>query len=315
LTAMREVTGERLLPDEQRGQLVYAEHVARYRLASQLASGRRILDAACGEGYGTAMMAAAGAARAVGVDIHGRTVAHAREKYGGEFEEGDVCRLPFEDASFDLVVSFETIEHVEDPGTMLAEFRRVLEPAGLLVVSTPNKDEYLIGTEFHVHEFTPAEFTQLLERQFPVVGLLYQQNWLLSAILRKDQFALADGEEPLDAAVSKVAGLCPGKELYTVAVCGDGLEGKLRDIGVVASAFEAHELTHRANEEERQRKAWVERAEEAERLVRSWNERAAEAERQLAEKTETLGRVESSLSWRITKPLRSAKQAMRGTRE
>ena len=66
---MVESTGERLVPDLQRGELIYAEHLARYFLASQLAAGRRVLDAGCGEGYGTAILAAAGAASVVGVDV------------------------------------------------------------------------------------------------------------------------------------------------------------------------------------------------------------------------------------------------------
>ena len=81
-------TGERLVPDAQRDQLIYAEHLARYFLASQLAAGRRVLDAGCGEGYGTALLAAAGAASVVGVDVDEPTIEHARERYGGEFQVG-----------------------------------------------------------------------------------------------------------------------------------------------------------------------------------------------------------------------------------
>src|SRR5439155_17032663 len=97
---MLEVTGERLLPDRQRGELVHAQHLARYRFASQFARGRRALDAACGEGYGTAMLVAAGASEAVGIDIDQTTVDHARTKYGLDFERADVGELPFEDGSF-----------------------------------------------------------------------------------------------------------------------------------------------------------------------------------------------------------------------
>ena len=99
---MLEVTGERLLPEQQRGELVHAQHLARYRFAAQFARGRRVLDAACGEGYGTAILAAAGARAAVGVDIDQPTVDHARAKYGLDFERADVAELPFEDGSFDL---------------------------------------------------------------------------------------------------------------------------------------------------------------------------------------------------------------------
>ena len=86
----------------------------RYRLAAQLAPGRRVLDAGSGEGYGTAILAAAGAASAVGIDLDEESVAHARERYGPMFQAADAADLPFDDASFDLVVCFETIEHLDD---------------------------------------------------------------------------------------------------------------------------------------------------------------------------------------------------------
>ncbi|MDP1850210.1 MAG: class I SAM-dependent methyltransferase, partial [Solirubrobacteraceae bacterium] len=121
-----EATGERLIPEAYAGSVVLAEHLARYRLAARLAPGRDVLDAACGEGYGSAMLAAAGAASVVGIDIDAATVAHARERHGIDARQGDVGRLPFDDATFGLVVSFETIEHVAEPERALDEFRRVL---------------------------------------------------------------------------------------------------------------------------------------------------------------------------------------------
>ncbi|MGH2898589.1 MAG: class I SAM-dependent methyltransferase, partial [Solirubrobacteraceae bacterium] len=148
-TSGLEATGERLIPEAFAGSLVLAEHLARYRFAARLARGRAVLDAACGEGYGSAMLAAAGAASVVGIDIDAETVAHARATHGIDAREGDVGRLPCEDASFDLVVSFETIEHVAEPERALDEFRRVLSPGGILVVSTPNGDEYLEDNPYH----------------------------------------------------------------------------------------------------------------------------------------------------------------------
>jgi SAM-dependent methyltransferase len=299
LARMLEVTGERLLPEQQRGELVHAQHLARYRFAAQLAPGRRVLDAACGEGYGTAIMAAAGARSAVGVDIDEPTVEHARGKYGLDFERADVAELPFEDGSFDLVVSFETLEHVPDAARAIAEFRRVLADDGLLVASTPNSDRYLVDNEFHTREYTEREFGEMLAPHFSEVVLFYQQDWLTSAVMGEAQLAADDGERPLTLDVTKVARHAPGDQLFTIAVCGAG-DRTPSDTAVVTSIFEAQKLHE-----------WVKRALGAEELywkvrgeLEDWMERTYEAERQLAQSREKVAQMEESLSWKVTRPLR-----------
>jgi SAM-dependent methyltransferase len=311
---MLDVTGERLLPDQQRGELVHAEHLARYQFAAKLANGLRVLDAACGEGYGTAMIANAGAAQAVGVDLDAKAVEHAQKRYGLDFRQGDVKNLPVEDSSFDLVVSFETIEHVSEGVRVISEFRRVLTDDGLLVISTPNKTEYLMSTDFHEREYTTGEFEALLRSEFEEVHLLYQQNWLLSAVLGEAQSRIDDPSSPLTIELSKASGHEPGRELYAIAVCGRSAPNVLTEVGTMTGVYEAHQLAERLEEAERHVAAWVERAGEAERLVQAWNERALEAERQLTQKTQKLERIESSLSWRITAPLRSFMAMVRGRR-
>src|SRR3954454_22055662 len=159
---MLEWTGERLIPEAVQGELVLAEHLARYRLAARLAQGRRVLDAACGEGYGSVLLDEAGAKEVVGVDLDPATVAHAREVHGIACVEAYVADLPFDDGSFDLVVSFETIEHTEEPERALDEFARVLTAAGLLIISTPNAHEYLDENPYHVREYTSSEFIDAL---------------------------------------------------------------------------------------------------------------------------------------------------------
>jgi SAM-dependent methyltransferase len=111
-------TGECFLPDCS-GEIAY-QHWHRYAFARRFAVGRRVRDAACGEGYGTALLGAV-AASTVGVDIDAATVAHAKLTYGNgdrvRFVEGSVAKLPLLDASFDRVVSFETTEHLHAAGT------------------------------------------------------------------------------------------------------------------------------------------------------------------------------------------------------
>src|SRR5262245_34826601 len=169
-----EFTGERFVPGAA-GEMAY-EHWHRYAFARQFVQDRHVLDAACGEGYGTALLATA-ARNVTGVDIDAATVTHARERYAAHsnirFETGSVAALPFSDASFDVVVSFETIEHVsaDDQVRMLNEFSRVLAPRGLLLISSPNKrlysEERDYRNPFHLHELYREELAQLLDAAFP----------------------------------------------------------------------------------------------------------------------------------------------------
>ena len=308
-----QVTGERLVPEVQHGELVHAEHLTRYALAAQLAPGKRVLDAASGEGYGTALLTAAGARSAMGVDIDEQTVAHARARHSAEFEVADVVSLPFPDGSFDLVVSFETIEHVLDPERALNELRRVLAGGGLLLISTPNKHEYLVENEFHEREFTHEGFLALLSQRFTRVEALLQHNWMLSAVLRAELAGDATGERWHRLAMAKVVGIKPGRELYTIALCGEGRMPSLDPVGVAASVDEAQELARRTAGAERTAAKWHEEYQQAEAVAAKWHDEYKQAEAQATiwhgeyEKIhETNLRVYRSLSWRMTKPLRSA---------
>lgn len=153
---------ERLVPEEA-VEASLQEHLARYRFARERARGR-VLDAACGTGYGTAMLGA------VGIDLSLEALRYAR-RHPAEYVAADAARLPFGRA-FDTVVSFETIEHVPDPDQFVAECARVLKPEGLFIVSTPNRALWSPRSpvpvqRHHVREFTRKEFLEVL-RPFKV---------------------------------------------------------------------------------------------------------------------------------------------------
>ena len=140
---MAEFTGERVIPGLVDPDL-WNEHVARYVFASRFAAGRRVVDAGCGTGYGTARLAAT-AASAIGLDASSEAVAYAREHYSAEnisFLQASCAALPLASASADLIVSFEVIEHIDCWQEFLVETRRVLGDTGLLIISTPNRDYY-----------------------------------------------------------------------------------------------------------------------------------------------------------------------------
>ena len=180
---MSEFTGERVIPDQVDVDLLN-EHMARYTFAARLARGKRVLDAGCGSGYGSAELARA-AGPVVGVDRAAEAIEYARTHYAAanlRFEQASCESLPYDAGSFDLVVAFEVIEHLENWRAFLEEARRVLAPNGQLVVSTPNKLYYTEsrGPEganpFHVHEFDFEEFRAELKAVFPHVSLFLENH-------------------------------------------------------------------------------------------------------------------------------------------
>ena len=220
--AMLDFTGERFTPECVRE--IWYEHWHRYVFARAFARGKRVLDAACGEGYGSALLATT-ADSVLGVDISEAAVAHARARYGDRanlrFERGDCTALELPAASFDLIVSFETLEHVEAQQALIAGFARTLADDGLLFVSSPDKRTYSdvsgFRNEFHVRELYREELLGLLAPHFPHVRLYGQKLLFQSAI-----WAL-DGE-PQTAATSTATADEPHSGLgydpmYFIAVC------------------------------------------------------------------------------------------------
>jgi SAM-dependent methyltransferase len=179
---MVEFTGERVVPGEVDVDL-WNEHLARYHFAARLARSKRVLDAGCGTGYGSALLAQ-DALVVFGVDLDAQAAAYAHAGYSQPnlfFSRGSCAALPIASASLDLIVAFEVIEHIAEWREFLAEARRVLQPSGQFVVSTPNKNYYATSrgvsgaNPYHVHEFTCEEFLEELCRVFPNV-CLYLEN-------------------------------------------------------------------------------------------------------------------------------------------
>lgn len=170
---------ERIVPDETEPGIV-ALHLKRYAFAQAWCRDRKVLDVACGVGYGTAYLAET-AARVVGGDIDAASIAYAQRRYNRdnvEFHVLDATALPFEDRSFDVVCAFETIEHVPDRDAYLGEVARVLRPEGTYLVSTPRADVTVDrpANPFHHVEYSRADFEELLRRYFGEVELYGQRR-------------------------------------------------------------------------------------------------------------------------------------------
>ena len=209
---------------EVRGPIWY-EHWHRYAAAAPLAAGKRVLDAACGEGYGSYLLAH-DAAHVTGVDIAADAIAHAAERYTQSnlrFTVGSVTQLPLPTGSVDLIVSFETIEHLREQEQMLAEFRRVLAAEGVLVISSPNRPVYNEGggveNHFHVRELDRAELAALLAPEFPRQAW-YSQRVVAQSVLWAEAPASGTASFLTLADHRPMASPAPAPAMYYVVVCG-----------------------------------------------------------------------------------------------
>ena len=180
---MVEFTGERVIPGQVNDDL-WSEHIARYAYARRYAEGRRVLDAGCGTGYGSAELAQSAIA-ITGVDVSAEAIGFARSTYpipGLRFVVSSCAAMPFPPNAFDLVVAFEVIEHLPDHRDFLKECARVLTHHGLFIVSSPNKKYYAESraktgpNPYHVHEFEAREFVEELSGVFQNVRLVLQNR-------------------------------------------------------------------------------------------------------------------------------------------
>jgi GT2 family glycosyltransferase/ubiquinone/menaquinone biosynthesis C-methylase UbiE/glycosyltransferase involved in cell wall biosynthesis len=219
-------TGERYIPTEQ-GK-IRLEHYHRYTITLDAVKEKDVLDVACGEGYGSFLMA--DVARSVaGVDISNEVIDHASATYKKPnlvFYQGSAINLNFADASFDVVVSFETIEHLAEQTQMLAEIKRVLRPDGLLVISSPNRPIYSEESgehnEFHVKELDFNEFDELLKTQFSNIQY-FGQRMLMGSVIQ----ALEGGQSSFRVWHDDGNDLKPNsghltEPVYFVALCRTG---------------------------------------------------------------------------------------------
>ncbi len=204
-------TGERFLP-ECAGEMVY-EHWHRYLIAQQYVKGLRVLDVASGEGYGSHLLSLH-AANVVGVDVSADAVAHAATRYPTgnlSYVTASCVQIPEPDASFDVIVSFETIEHINEHEAFLREVDRLLAPGGLFIISSPNRPEYSDRTgyknEFHVKELDRLELKVLLDphfsaqRWFAQRAAFHSMVWPVDVVANSAVALTADGESGFPAEV------------------------------------------------------------------------------------------------------------------
>ncbi len=170
---------ERIVPHSRPWDEQIAMHIQRYRFASGYVCGKRVLDAGCGVGYGSNLLANTGAAAVVGVDVSPDALGIAEKEFAHErlkFLCDDCQTMIRVNGPFDAVVSFEALEHFRDGEAFVSRVAELLVPGGFFIVSSPNKSFSIGENPYHVREYTPAEFRRLLEPHFSRVALL-GQHW------------------------------------------------------------------------------------------------------------------------------------------
>ncbi len=224
-----EFTGERYLPDlaENKEDELSVEHLHRYHSILPLVKGKVVLDIACGEGYGAALMAKE-AKNVIGVDISDECINSASIKYSSKeypnilFKKGDVEKIPVESGTVDIVVSFETIEHVsaDVQKIFLKEVKRVLKDDGIFIISTPDKDNYSDRyhheNHFHVHELNRTQFSELIGAFFENTQFLEQGFEIVSSITATDY-----SEQESLRLINWQQKIRPPKRKYLIAIASD----------------------------------------------------------------------------------------------
>lgn len=296
-------TGERFMTSET-GR-IRLEHYHRYSILEGCVNTKKVLDVACGEGYGSFLLANT-ACTVVGVDISTESVLHAQEKYKKNnlsYVQGSATNLPFEDACFDVVVSFETIEHLYEQELMIKEIRRVLKDDGVLIISSPNRPVYSEASgeynEFHVKELDYAEFNNLLSGYFPSLKY-YGQRLQIASVIQ------SLSASPAVCAIYSDDGLKIAKEapkvidpMYFLCVCGS-TGTLLPDLEMSALYPSNFDLISHYIEFAK----WAKKQDEAviirDRQIIDLSEAAANRDKLQKD----LNLILDSTSWRITRPLR-----------
>jgi ubiquinone/menaquinone biosynthesis C-methylase UbiE len=319
---MLEWTGERFLPWIKESTIAY-EHLHRYAYASTLVKKKRVLDLACGEGYGSNLLGSA-AASVVGIDIDANVISHASEKYRREnlrFLTASITAVPIQkDHCFDVIVCFEAIEHLDNQHALLAEAKRLLDPEGLLIVSTPNKPIYREESQdlnpFHVKELHFAEFEELLARYFRNVKFLGQRVHPSSSMWpigetgdnRFHEFIMERGNTEFNfiSAEKRVA-------LYFIAIASDAAIAP--PVGSVLlddsdSLLEEREETIASLEEALK---WREgQLSELQTVNASLTDQFQKTQSQLTHATDALALIYASRAWKLIMRLRSIRDRLRG---
>ncbi len=293
-------TGERMIPAYHKGHIVYGEHIVRYGAAVALAKDKVVLDIASGSGYGTALLGKT-AKKAYGVDLDKDAIKYAKKNYGSkniEFIQGDGVKIPLGDNSVDIVVSFETIEHIEDYKTFMKEVKRVLKKDGLFILSTPNDVEFPESNHFHVHEFERKELEKLVKDYFKNTTSYYQGTWVYNALL-SGKGLIEEWEKPI--LTMQTAPIELDKCIYFYMLCSN--REITETVEPLAAIAEHYSERNKQEYEKSVRKHINEQA----AIIKHLENNARDLEDQLTSSKNELNRIRNSRAWKLAKKVHKLK--------
>jgi ubiquinone/menaquinone biosynthesis C-methylase UbiE len=242
-------TGERMVADYSTGKGAI-EHLHRYGIIESFVKDKDVLDLASGEGYGSNFIAQH-ASSVTGVDISAEAVQHARQKYKKanlRFLGGSATSVPLDDHSFDVIVSFETLEHHDQHDQMMLECKRLLREDGVLIISTPEKENYKKldpYNPYHVKELTFNDFDHLLKNHFCQVTIYHQRFFDASFIYPVNESINSLEEYTGDFSEIKMLPFT-NNHLFNIAVCSNDPSVKP---GLQASFFNGEEYLKKKQDE------------------------------------------------------------------
>ena len=248
------LTGERMIPELHKNRLIYAEHAVRYIATQNITSNKIVVDIACGSGYGTSLLAKK-AKKVYGVDIDKKTIQYATKNYGAdniEFLVGDGEKIPIDDGMADIVVTFETIEHIKNYKKFIKEIKRILKPDGLMIISTPNDLEFAEGNHYHLHEFKYNELIKLIKKDFKNIQPYFQATWKFVSLGTAEQ--LSQEKAKYDDFIN-AAKLNPDQYLYFFLLCSNRkISEKISSVGMLGEHYSdryliGQEMQREQNEE------------------------------------------------------------------
>lgn len=295
-------TGERFIPGLNGN--IEIEHLHRYYQALEIVHKKTVVDIACGEGYGSSLLADA-ADKVIGIDIDKSVIEHASSTYQKnnlEYITGSCAAIPLPDKSIDIVISFETIEHHDQHEKMLSEIRRILKPDGVLLISSPDKyeysDRYNYQNPYHVKELYENDFKNLLNNTFKKTTYYGQKIFYGSGIFSENKKTQNLFLGKKNNAISKTTGI--RSPLYWIALASDSDLPHFPS-GIFEEPINDTEIIQ----------AWKKTVQQRDTEISSLKEKLTDKKNKIvnlknevSKLTKDLVEIKNSTSWKMTLPIR-----------